>query len=196
MVTAMPSRIELMAQSTAPISAQPYFANGDPGPLVAAWAQVPELLSVTLPFVGAVLGPSSLGVRPKELCILRTSAVLACRYCVETHTEVALDVGLELDEVRALRGDIGVESAFDEPAELALLAWIDAVALGPGEPSDDLTAEMHRHWRDFEIMELTLLVATTVMLNRFATSLQLPTNPNTLSRLAELGFSRDPTETP
>jgi len=107
-----------------------------------------------------------------------------------------LDVGLELDEVRALRGDIGVESAFDEPAELALLAWIDAVALGPGEPSDDLTAEMHRHWRDFEIMELTLLVATTVMLNRFATSLQLPTNPNTLSRLAELGFSRDPKETP
>jgi AhpD family alkylhydroperoxidase len=167
---------------------RPYFESGDPGPLVAAWAQVPELLGVTLPSVGSILGPSSIGVRPKELCILRTSAVLECRYCVDAHTEVALDVGLDPAEVRALRNETPIESAFSDPAELALLAWIDAVALGPGQPGDDLAAAMTQHWRDFEIMELTLLIGATLMLNRFATSLALPTSVATVTNLATLGF--------
>jgi AhpD family alkylhydroperoxidase len=149
---------------------------------------VPEILGVTLPFVGSVLGPSSIGVRPKELCILRTSALLECRYCVDSHTEAALDVGLDPDEVRALRNETPVDAVFSDPAELALLAWIDAVALGPGQPADELAAAMNRHWKDHEVMELTLLIGTTLMLNRFATSLQLPTSATTVANLRTLGF--------
>jgi len=40
-----------------------------------------------------------------------------------------------------------------------------------------------RHWADHEIVELTLLIGATLMLNRFATALELPTAPDVLARL-------------
>ena len=45
------------------------------------------------------------------------------------------------------------------------------------------------HFAEHEIVELTLLSATTLLLNRFATSLQLPVHESTISRLAIEGFA-------
>ena len=45
-------------------------------------------LEVTMPFLDAALGPSAVDARTKELVILRTSAVMGCRYCIQTHTVV------------------------------------------------------------------------------------------------------------
>lgn len=184
----MPPRIPLIEHRQAPPSAAPLFEGGDPGPLVAAWAHVPELLDVALPFIGMVLGPSSIGIRAKELVILRTSALMACRYCVDAHTDVALDVGLDPTEVAALRDERPIDESFTAPNELALLKWTDAVAIGPGIVPDTVAEDMARHWQDYEIVELTMLVGVTLMLNRFATSLQLPTSDQTMDRLRTLGF--------
>jgi len=125
------SRPQLLDADQAPITSQQYFAGGDPGPIVAALATVPELLGPTLNFVGAALGPGSVSVRAKELAILRTSVLQGCRYCIHAHTAVALDVGLSTDEIRGLRGDIVLEEAFPQVAEQALIGWIDDRA-GPG----------------------------------------------------------------
>jgi len=81
--------VALMTGAQAPLLARPFFAYGDPGPIVAALAQVPELLEATAPFLGAVLGPSAVPARTKEIVVLRTSARASCRYCVEAHTVVA-----------------------------------------------------------------------------------------------------------
>ena len=86
------TQVELLDPTTAPLLVEDLFAGGDPGPIAAAFAQVPELALVALPFLGASLGAGSTGARVKELAILRTSAVLACRYCVAAHTTVAFDV--------------------------------------------------------------------------------------------------------
>jgi AhpD family alkylhydroperoxidase len=67
-------------------------------------AYVPELCEVVLPFVGAALGPSAVSLHEKEIAVLRTSANLGCKYCVNAHTVVATESGLSRDEVRALRG--------------------------------------------------------------------------------------------
>lgn len=176
--------VQLIDADQAPLLARPYYADGDPGPIVAALAQVPELLEVTLPFVGAVLGPSALSWRTKELVIVRTSALLGCRFCVQTHTVVALEAGVTRDEINALRGLQSVESAFADPAELALLRWVDIVALGPGNAPPGVRAALRPHWDDHEVVEMTLLVGATMMLNRFATCLELPTSAQTLDRLA------------
>ena len=82
-------RTRLIEEPTAPLLARPYFASGDPGPIVASLAQVPELLGPTLPFLGSVLGPSWIPLRDKEIVILRTSAVMGCRYCTDAHSAVA-----------------------------------------------------------------------------------------------------------
>jgi hypothetical protein len=42
---------------------------------------------------------------------------------------------------------------------------------------------------DPDLVELTLLVGATLLLNRFCTALDLPTSPKVLHRLAEEGWA-------
>lgn len=188
------ARVRLLPAEQAPLLARPYFADGDPGPIVAALAQVPELLEVAMPFIGKTLAPSSVSLRTKEIVILRTSAVMSCRYCVNAHTPAATDAGMTRDEVAALRelpaGSEPDEVTFADSAERALLGWIDAVAAGgPGPVPQPAADRLAAHYEEHEVVELTLLVGTTMLLNRFCTSLQLPTTPATLARLAEEGWA-------
>lgn len=184
----MSARVALISDRQAPVSARPYFAGGDPGPLVASWAHVPEMLDVTLPFVGMVLGPSSVSLRSKELVILRTSAIMQCRYCVNAHTEVAVDAGLVEREIRALRGELAIDDVFERPSERALLRWVDDVATQRGSIADAVASEFRAHFQDHEVVEITMLIGTTLMLNRYASALQLPSNAASLDRLQQLGY--------
>lgn len=122
------SVVERIGSDQVPLLARPYFAAGDPGPIVGALAQVPELLVVAVPLLGTALGPSAIDWRTKEIVIVRTSALAGCRYCVAAHTVVALDAGLSRRQVDALRADRPAAQAFDSPREVALLGWIEKVA--------------------------------------------------------------------
>ena len=176
--------VELVEREAAPLLARRFYGDGPPSPITASLAQVPELLDVALPFIGAALGAGALDARTKELAILRTSASLSCRYCVQTHTVVALDCGLTHAEVRALRGERPVEAVFADERERTMLAWIDAVALGTGPVDATVQARATAALADHELVELTLAVTATLMLNRYCTALDLPTSPATLARLA------------
>ena len=183
------SRTQLLDADQAPITAQQYFANGDPGPIVAALATVPELLGPTLNFVGAALGPGSVSVRAKELAILRTSVLQGCRYCVHAHTAAALDVGLSTNEIRGLRGDILLEDAFPVAAERALIGWIDALAGATGPIPDDVWSAAREHWPEHALVEMTVTVGATMFLNRLATGLDLPTSDQVAARLSRAGLA-------
>lgn len=185
------AQVELLDKATAPLLMQEVYAEGSPGPIAAALAQVPELAQVALPYLGVSLGAGSTGARLKELAILRTSAVLSCRYCVAAHTAVALDLGLSDPEVRALRGETPWADAYDDPAELALLAWIDEVAGGRGPVAAEKTATAKEHFEDYELVELANTIGVTMMLNRFCTALDLPVDEDTLARLAAGGYEVD-----
>ncbi|MBC8091630.1 MAG: carboxymuconolactone decarboxylase family protein [Pseudonocardia sp.] len=178
----------LLAPDQAPLLARPFYAGGDPGPIVAALAHVPELLEVAMPFLGAALGPSAIDWRTKEIVIVRTSALAGCRYCVQAHTVVALDAGLTRAEVTALRAESPVEQSFIDARELALLAWVDVVA-GAGPVPDAARAHVRAHFADHEVVELTTLVGATLLLNRFATALALPTGADTMRRLIAEGMA-------
>lgn len=184
------ARVELLDAERAPLLVRHLWADGDPGPIVAALAQVPELVEATLAFVGAALGPSAVDARTKELVILRTSAMLSCRYCVDAHTVVALDTGLGEDEVRALRGELDVVAVFGDGRERALLRWVDAVATGRGPIPDQVAADAGNCFADHEMVELAVLVGATMLLNRFCTSLELATSPDVTARLVAGGWRR------
>lgn len=184
------SVVALIDAEQAPILARPYYAGeGPPSPITASLAHVPEVLEATLPFVGRILGPTAIDLRAKEIVILRTSALMECRYCVEAHTTVALDSGLSVAEVRALRGEREVEAVFTNRDELALISWVDEVALGRGAAPEDITARAREVMGDPELVEMTLVVAATLMLNRYCSALGLPTSAATLARLAEEGLA-------
>jgi len=97
-----PRPTQRATQAASRIGASPVtYGGGDPGPIVAALAQVPELLQVAVPFIGAALGPSGIDWRSKEIVIVRTSALAGGHYCVAAHTVVALDAGLDRRRDRA-----------------------------------------------------------------------------------------------
>lgn len=182
------ARVELLDAASAPISVQQHFSRGDPGPIIAALALVPELVTPTLGFVSAALGPGAASTRHKEFAILRTSALQGCRYCVETHSAVSLDVGLTTDEIRALREELPLTEVFSDPGELALLRWVDAVAGSTGPIDSRLYDEVRRWWSQSLLIELTVTIGATIFLNRFATGFELPTSPGNLVRLTEAGL--------
>lgn len=188
----MSSVVQPVTPEQAPLLARPFYAGGDPGPIAATMAHVPELMEVGLPFIGAALGPSAISFRLKEIVILRTSCVLQCRYCIDSHTPVALDAGLSPEQVRALRREPGhpVAAAFTAAADRALIAWVDAVGGGTGPVPDDVTSAMKASFAEHEIVELTLVTGTTMLLNRYATALRLPVGDSTIVRLAADGFER------
>ncbi|MBA3330474.1 MAG: carboxymuconolactone decarboxylase family protein [Actinobacteria bacterium] len=180
--------VALLEREQAPLLARRFYGDGPASPITASLAQVPELLEVTLPFIAGALGPASLDERAREIAILRTSALLGCRYCVQTHTAVALDSGLSGQEVRALRGDGEIEHVFADPRERVTIEWIDAVALGRGPVDPAITARASDLLEDHQLVELTLAVGATLMLNRYCSALGLPTSAATLERLAAEGL--------
>ena len=182
------ARVQLIDGEHAPLLLRSLFADGDPGPIASAIALVPELVQPTLAFIGAALSPVSLSARAKEIIILRTSVLCACRYCVNAHTVVALDTGLSIHETTVLRDPRPVVAGFDDPAERSLLEYIAAVAESGQSISDAQYQQLTVHWRDYEIVEITLTIGTTMLLNRLCTALRLPSSPETLTRLASLGL--------
>ncbi len=181
-------RVELLDATTAPITTQQYWVSGDPGPIVAALATVPELLGPVLGFLGPALGAGAVGIRVKEFAILRTSALQGCQYCVHAHSGTALDVGLSHSEVRALRGELPLEDGFPLEAERAMIGWIDALAGATGEIPDDVWIAARAHWAEHQLIEVCVTVGATMLLNRMATGLQLPTAPAVLERLSAEGL--------
>ncbi len=182
------ARVRLLDAASAPLPTRPYFADGDPGPIASSLAQVPDLLPAALTFIGAALGGSWLPTRTKEVVILRVSALAGCRYCTSAHTVVALESGLTRDQVRGLRGELPAAAVFDEPADLAVIAWSDAVHAGGELELAAARKLLARHYEDGAVVELTVCATATLMLNRYATSLALPVDPQTLARLAREGL--------
>jgi AhpD family alkylhydroperoxidase len=163
------AKVELVTRERAPLLARPYFEAGDPGPIAAALANVPELMEVALPLLGAVYGPTSVEARLKEIVILRVSSANGCRYCTDTHTGVAERMGFAPDELSALRGEAPPPDRWDA-AQRALLAFSEALSDRPAEAVDLLRP----HFDEPAIVELVVVGSVTVMLNRFATALELP----------------------
>jgi AhpD family alkylhydroperoxidase len=164
------AKVELLTAERAPLLARPYYEGGDPGPIAAALANVPELMEVAQPFLGVVYGPTSVAPRLKEIVILAVSAANGCRYCTESHTGVARRMGFAPDELAAQRWEAPPPERW-EAVERTVLAFSDALSNRPAEAVELLRP----HFDEPEIVELVTLGSATVMLNRFATALELPT---------------------
>ena len=110
---------------------------------------------------------------------------------MQSHAVVALDTGLSRDQVAALRDPDAVvaeaSAGFDTLRDRALLEWIDVVA-GGGPVDDAARSRVLEQWADHEVVELTAVIGTTLLLNRFATALALPTSSDVLARLGTEGL--------
>ncbi|MEP7104261.1 MAG: carboxymuconolactone decarboxylase family protein [Chloroflexota bacterium] len=163
------ANVELLTAEDAPLLARPFYMDGDPGPIARALAHLPELMELGLPFIGSVFAAGTVDGRLREMVVLRVSSANGCRYCTETHTGVARRMEFAADEVAALRGEQPVPARWSV-VERAVLAFAELLSDRPGHA----VAALRPHFADAAIVELVTLGAVTVMLNRFATALELP----------------------
>jgi AhpD family alkylhydroperoxidase len=129
-------------------------------------------MDTLMPFLGAVMGESSLDLATKELVIVRVSQLNGCRYCLAAHRPLALSAGVPRDHVAAICNEAPLASLPER--ERAVVEWVDRVTLDAGGVTDELAATTLDHVREDQLIELTLLAGAITMLNQYCTALGIP----------------------
>jgi AhpD family alkylhydroperoxidase len=149
-----------------------YREDGSASALTRSLASAPDVMETLMPFLGAIMGPSSLDVATKELVIVRVSQVNGCRYCVAAHRPAALEAGLPPKHVDAICDAAPLESLPDR--ERAIVTWVDQVTRDARGATDELVAGTLEHVRDDQLIELTVLAGAITLLNQYCTALDIP----------------------
>jgi AhpD family alkylhydroperoxidase len=129
-------------------------------------------METLMPFLGAIMGESSLDLATKELVIVRVSQLNRCRYCLTAHRPAAIEAGVPREHVEAIcdGGPLDALSA----RERAIVAWVDQVTRAGSAVTDELVASTLEHVRHDQLIELSLLAGAITMLNLYCTALDIP----------------------
>lgn len=104
-----------------------------------------------------------------ELVKIRASQINGCAYCINMHTQNARKYG-ETEQRLYLLNACRVSPLYTD-RERAALAWTDAVTLiSNTHAPDDLYEAVRARFSEAEIVNLTMLIATTNAWNRIAIS--------------------------
>lgn len=107
-----------------------------------------------------------------DLVKLRASQVNGCAYCVDIHTRDARQKGET--ERRLYAVAVWRETPFFTPRERAALAWTEALTRLPETHAPDADyAQMREQFSEQESVDLTLVISTINVWNRFGVGYRL-----------------------
>lgn len=108
-----------------------------------------------------------------ELVKTRASQINGCAYCLDLHTKDARTHGESEQRLYVLTA--WRETTLYSDRERAALAWTEAVTrIAEDGTSDALYAEMHRHFSEKELVDLTLAIVAINGWNRLAIAFRTP----------------------
>lgn len=146
--------------------------NGAPDPLVASIFVKSEIGRLWLRTWNEILNGGSLPVPLKEMCRVLISTKHFCGYCSTVRSRVARESGLTEEKLMAVMEF--ETSALLSPREKAALRFASKFKQGDdGIDSDEVYADLKKHFKDDEIIELALLCGETDGIGKFARSLRL-----------------------
>ena len=120
---------------------------------VMAWR--PELLDAFFKFYAQVWAPGELDTRVKDLARMKIARTVGCRMCQNTRFKVAQGATTEEDYL-----DIDdFENGPYTDAEKAALRYVETFCVGAMHVTDEMVADLRRHFSEPEIVELSVLVA-------------------------------------
>jgi AhpD family alkylhydroperoxidase len=133
-----------------------------PVEMLQAMCLRPEILRAFAGFGGAVYPGGLLERRVKELMIIAASHGNECQFCTFSHCDL-VDIADILAEPLAL---------IDEPASLAprehlAVAYTRAAQTDSNAIPESLLRDLHEHFSDPELVELSFLIGYITMLNLF-----------------------------
>ena len=156
--------LESATGATAEIYAQIKKAIGNvPNTFAAIGAHRPDALKALLA-ADSVLASGSLTKRDQETIKLVVSSVAGCDYCVAAHSLLGKIAGLKPDEVKKIRDG---EPTGDAKRD-ALIRFVRGLTGTSGTVSDDdFAAIKAAGYSDAQLVDISLVFATTVFTNVF-----------------------------
>ena len=108
----------------------------------------------------------------KRLVAHVASRAAGCRYCMAHTAGGALHFGVEEQKLAAV-WEFRTSSLFSE-AERVALDFAIAAACVPNGVTDEMFAEMRKHWSETQIVEIVAVIATFGFLNRWNDTMGTP----------------------
>lgn len=131
-------------------------------------AVAPDAMKAMLGLEKYVHG-SGLEVKLYELVKTRASQINGCAYCLDMHTKDARKAGETEQRLYALPA--WRETPFYTDRERAALEWTEALTLiSTNHVSDELYAEVSKHFTEQELVALTMAIVAINGWNRLAIS--------------------------
>ena len=142
-----------------------------PVEMLQAMCLRPEILRAFGGFGGAVYPGGLLERRVKELVIIAASQANECQFCTNAHVDI-VDIWNIVETPLAI---------IDEPARLPprerlAIEYTKAVVADSNAVPEPLSRELHEHFADPELVELTFLIGYINMLNLFNNALGIRYN--------------------
>lgn len=134
------------------------------GPL-EAYAHIPRLMFGYGLFEGATAQLDRVPERLKLLAELKAATMTTCEYCIDIGSQIARRGGLSDEELLALPRYR--ESELFDGLERLVLDYAVGMSRTPVEVSDELFAELRRHFDQAQLVELTNVIALENMRGRF-----------------------------
>jgi alkylhydroperoxidase family enzyme len=129
-------------------------------PFIARWF-LGLVAAVRQPNLGA-----QSDVRLRNLATIKTSMANQCTYCT-THTSIFGEaLGLAVEDLEALQGDIYKTNPRFNERERAAIAWSEAMTLNTAKSDKPVWENMRRLFTDNEIVEISMACAMFNMINR------------------------------
>ncbi len=137
------------------------------------WGRVPRLFMAVALLYGALDSRRSL-LAPvlRSLITVRVSQLNGCRFCVDLNSATLAQRAGSMAKVEAL--EHWRTSALYSAQERAALDFTDAMTITGHGVTDDLMAELRRHFADDAVIELTGLVAFQNLSSKFNSALDVP----------------------
>ena len=142
-----------------------------PVEMLQAMCLRPEILRAFAGFGASVYPGGLLERRIKELVIITASAANECQFCTTAHVDI-VDIWNIVETPLAIID----EPAMLPPRERLAIEYTKAVVADSNAVPDPLSRELHAHFTDPELVELTFLIGYINMLNLFNNALGIRYN--------------------
>jgi uncharacterized peroxidase-related enzyme len=169
-------RIPTIAYEQADPAAQEIFDHykkerGNVPNMFRTVAHRPEILRTMIAHFRAVMETGTVGLKLKELVIVRTSQINHCEYCLNSHTQLARKYGWSEEQVADL-ANFRNRSDFSD-REKAALELAERETLDSNGIDDAFWASLRQHFEEGEIIELAAAIGLFNYFNRFNNSLKM-----------------------
>ena len=114
---------------------------------------------------GALRFDGVLDPMARELVILRTGSLCEAAYELDHHEQIARDIGMAADKIRAAVDD-GPDAPVFDAFEVALLRFTDE-NVRDGKASEAAFAALAEHYSPEELIETTILIGFYMLTSRF-----------------------------